>query len=146
MPPNASVRNAPQPPQPDLVSHFYWDGLRNSRILLQRCESCGRFRFPPMPGCPYCGATGSCETEVSGRGRIYSYVRVHRALTSAMQTEVPYVIAVVELDEGPRIAGRIEDGAAALDIDAPTVPRFVDHGSWIELRFVLSDTHAVAPL
>lgn len=141
----SAARNGPAAPEMDLESHGFWAALRSRRIVLQRCESCDHLRFPPMPACPFCGAVRLTEVEVSGRGRVYSYVRVHRALTAAMRTEAPYVIAVVQLDEGPRIVGRIEEGGAAIDVDAQVIPRFVEHGTWTELRFDVADAVVTSP-
>jgi hypothetical protein len=124
-------------PQTDIESRPYWDALREHRVVVQRCASCGRLRFPPMPGCPYCGARGREQVEVSGAGRVYSFVRVHRALTPAMEGEVPYVVAVVQLgDGGPRIIGRVDGDPFAVAIDDEMVPRFVNHDGWTELRFL----------
>ncbi|HXA29705.1 MAG TPA: OB-fold domain-containing protein [Candidatus Angelobacter sp.] len=129
------TQNVPAP-QVDIESRPYWDALREHRISVQRCTTCGRLRFPPMPGCPYCGARGFERVDVSGEGRVYSFVRVHRALTPAMEGEVPYVVAVVQLDGGgPRIIGRVDGDLAAVAIDDAVVPRFVDHDTWTELRF-----------
>jgi hypothetical protein len=127
-------------PQMDVESRPYWDGLREHRILLQRCTACARLRFPAMPGCPFCGARGFEREEVSGTGRVYSFVRVHRALTPAMEGEVPYTVAVVQLDAGGestlRVIGRVEGDPFAVGIDDAVEPRFVDHEDWTELRFV----------
>jgi uncharacterized OB-fold protein len=123
-------------PAVDVESRPYWDALRDHRITLQRCTACGRLRFPPMPGCPYCGARGYEREDVSGTGGIYSFVRVHRALTPSMEGEVPYVVAVVELDEGPRMIGRVDaPDVMAVAIGDRVQPRFVDHDAWTELRF-----------
>jgi uncharacterized OB-fold protein len=128
---------ASQAPAPvaDLESARWWEALREHRIVLQRCDAQGHLRFPPMPACPYCGARGHTEVEVSGRGRVYAMVRVHRALTPAMAGEVPYAVATVELDEGPRVVARLEEGDGRLRIDAAVRPVFVDHEGWTELRF-----------
>jgi uncharacterized OB-fold protein len=93
-----------------------------------------------MPACPYCAATGSEDVEVSGSGSVYSYVVVHRALTPAMEDQVPYCIATVDLDGGGRIHGRLEPASAAA-IGQPVDAVFVDHPGWTELRF-----RAAAPL
>ena len=122
-------------PVADLESARWWEALREHRVVLQRCDAGGHLRFPPMPSCPYCGTRGFSEVEVSGRGRIYAMVRVHRALTPAMADEVPYAVATVELDEGPRVVARLEEGDGALRIDEAVRPRFVDHDGWTELRF-----------
>ena len=74
--------------------------------------------------------------EVSGEGTVYSFVRVHRALTPAMGDDVPYAVATVDLDAGVRMLGRVEPPETAR-IGARVEPRFVDHGDWTELRFAV---------
>lgn len=136
---------APPGPHPDIESEPFWEALRNHRLSLQRCPACGRLRFPPMPGCPYCGSDRAAAwVDVPGRGRVYSYVRVHRALTSAMVGATPYVVAVVELDEGPRLVGRLGAGADVVDIDDRVAAIFVDRGSWTELRWNVTSGRDVA--
>ena len=108
------------------------EGLTAGELRLQRCTECGRHRFPPMPSCPFCGIAGGTDVEVDGRGALYSWVVVHRALTPSQEGEVPYTIATVELPEGIRMVGRL-DGEPA---DRASVePVFVDHDDWTELRF-----------
>ncbi len=127
---------SPPAPQVDAESAPFWAALREHRIVMQRCGACSRLRFPPMPGCPYCGAPGREQVEVSGTGTVYSFVRVHRALTAAMHDEVPYTVAVVQLDDGgARLIGRVDDDAGALSIGDAVLPSFVDHAGWTELRF-----------
>jgi uncharacterized protein len=133
-------------PEVDDDNAFYWEGLRAHRLLLQRCgggaaddsagagNGCGRVRFPPMPGCPYCGAPGSTVVESDGRGVVYSQVRVHRAFSAAFEGDVPYVIATVELAGGCRTVGRVEP-AGASGIGVAVRARFHDHPDWTELRF-----------
>ncbi len=119
-------------PRTDVDSAPFWAALREHRIVLQRCEADGRLRFPPMPSCPHCGTPGGSEVEVTGDARVYSWVAVHRALTPAQETQVPYTIATVELSEGVRMVGRLEgepgDGVAV-------TPAFVDHDDWTELQW-----------
>ncbi|MDE3075716.1 MAG: Zn-ribbon domain-containing OB-fold protein [Chloroflexota bacterium] len=130
----SSTVSAPNP-RPDADSASFWQGLGDGRLLLQRCSTCDRFRFPPMPSCPYCGAPAWNEVASAGRGRVYSWVRVHVALTPAVKDDVPYTIAVVELDEGPRVVGRI-DGHEGVAIGDPVTAAFANRGDWTELRFV----------
>ncbi len=124
------------PPVVDEDSAFYWAGLRAHRLLLQRCEDveCRRVRFPPMPGCPWCGGVGSSIVESSGRGVVYSQVRVHRAFSDAFAADVPYVVATVELDDGCRVVGRVEPEERSA-IGAAVEAFHHDHGEWTELRF-----------
>jgi uncharacterized OB-fold protein len=122
-------------PEVDHDSRGWWDGLREERIVLQRCERCRRERFPPMPGCPYCGHDRSEEAEAPSRGTLYSYVVVHHAFDPAFSAEVPYVIGTVELENGVRIPARIVAPVDEVQIDDELRARFVAHEEWTELRF-----------
>ena len=131
---------AVEPPAPvvDHVSAPFWEALSGHRVVVQSCGTCGRHRFPRVPWCPYCGAEGGEDVVVDGRGTVYSFVRVHRALTPAMADQVPYTIATVDLDGGARMVGRV-DPADAVAIGARVEPVFVDHADWTELRFRVGD-------
>jgi uncharacterized OB-fold protein len=122
-------------PAPDRESAAFWTALAEHRFVLQRCASCARHRFPPMPSCPWCGATGTTLSESSGGGEVYSWVTVHRAFAEAFAADVPYVVAAVELDEGCRVFGRVEVAPDAVHAGLAVVPVFVDHDDWTELRF-----------
>lgn len=126
---------APPRPSPDEQSEPYWAALREGRVLIQACTACGRRRFPPTPGCPYCADPGIRWEEAAGTGSVYSFITVHRAFDPAFASEVPYDIATVDLDGGGRVVGRAT-GATA--VGARVSPEFVDHGAWTELRFVVA--------
>ena len=83
---------------------FFWDGIAQGRLLVQRC-ACGRLRHPPGPACPVCHSFEWEAVEVSGRGRIYSYVVMHHPPIPPF--EYPNPIALVELDEGPRLVANL---------------------------------------
>jgi len=129
-------------PQPDLDSAPFWDGLRRHAVIVQECDDCGRRRFGRLGSCPYCGVPGGTDVEVAGTGTVYSFVRIHRALTPEMAGEVPYTVGTIELDgpaagvAGPRLLGRVEP-AGDVAIGSRVRPTFVDHPSWTELRFVV---------
>ncbi|MCB0997566.1 MAG: OB-fold domain-containing protein [Acidimicrobiales bacterium] len=137
--PVGPVPSAPVP-VPDLDTAPFLSALRDEQLLLQRCDACGRHRFPPMPSCPWCGAERHVFEAVAGVGQVYSFVTVHRPLTPAFADEVPYVIATVDLDVGCRIFGRLEapDGSTpdVVRIGRRVVARFVHHADWTEVRFV----------
>ncbi len=98
-------RAVPPLPRPSPESEPFWSALREGRFQLQRCGSCGHFRFPPAVHCPHCwGADASWET-LSGRGRVFSHVTFRRGYHPAFPP--PYVVAVIELQEGPRLASRL---------------------------------------
>ena len=126
---------APQP-SPDQQSAPYWAGLRDRTVLVQACTACGRRRFPPTPGCPYCADPGIRWEEAPGTGTVYSAITVHRAFDPAFAADVPYDIATVDLDGGGRVVGRVRGGA---EIGTRVRPTFVDHGDWTELRFTAEE-------
>jgi uncharacterized OB-fold protein len=126
---------APEPPRSDVDSAPFWAALRERTIPLQRCDSCHEVRFPPMPTCPYCGARGATDLDATGRGSVYSWVQVVYPLDDRFADQVPYTVAVVELDEGPRIAARVE---GTVDFGSAVEARFVDHADWSELRFAIA--------
>ena len=127
-----------EPPTPavDLDSKFHWDCLREHKLLLQSCSDCGRFRFPPMPSCPYCASPDFKVEEVSGEGKIYSWIVVHRAFAEPFISQVPFTLLTVELKEGCRIVGRFSSS------DPPKFgtlvrPCYFDHIDWTEIGFTV---------
>jgi uncharacterized OB-fold protein len=102
-----TVQHGFVPPQVDADSRAWWAALGEHRLLLPRCHDCGLTWFPPTPGCPRCASTEVRLVEASGRGRVYSWVVVNRALDPAFAGDAPYVILTVDLDEGARIFGRL---------------------------------------
>ena len=94
-------------PRPSPESVPYWKAAREHRLVIQRCDACGQFWFPPSQSCPHCLASDFTWTPVSGRGKVFSFVTYHRVYHPAFAKEVPYVVALVELDEGPRLLTNI---------------------------------------
>ena len=92
-------------PQPTPLSEPFWAAAREGRLVLQRCGACGAYRWTPQLLCIRCWAEDYAWTEVSGRGRIYSATVVHRPPTPAFTA--PYVVVVVELEEGPLMLTRM---------------------------------------
>jgi len=100
----ATTRKPSPKPTPD--TEAYWEGTRQGELRLQRCTSCGGAFFYPRSACPRCGS-GAVEWFVSsGRARLHTYVISHRP-APGYEAQVPYAIAVVELDEGPRMLTNI---------------------------------------
>jgi hypothetical protein len=94
-------------PRPSPESMPFWDGARAKRLMLPRCNVCGRFWFPPSQRCRHCLAADFEWQPSAGLGRIYSFVVYHRVYHPAFEGEVPYIVAIVELDEGPRLITNI---------------------------------------
>lgn len=122
-------------PQPTPETQHFWDGCKNGKLLLQRCKNTGNAYFPPRPFSPY---TGSKEVEVfeaSGRAKLFSYVINHRP-AKGFEKQGPYAIAVVELDEGPRMMSNIvecEQTPEALKLDMALEVVFEDINDEITL-------------
>jgi uncharacterized protein len=79
----------------------------SDRFMLPRCGACGKFHFYPKPACPHCASPRIDWAEASGRGAVYSHSTVHRAPSAAFKGDLPYVIAIVETDEGPHLLSRV---------------------------------------
>ena len=94
-------------PRPSPESMPFWEGAKARCLMLPRCNSCGRFWFPPSQRCRHCLAADFAWQQVAGVGRIYSFVVYHRVYHPSFEGEVPYVVAIVELDEGPRLLTNI---------------------------------------
>jgi uncharacterized OB-fold protein len=95
-------------PSPDPETQPFWDGCREGRFLVRHCNACGRDYFYPRPFCPTCWSDDVEWKEASGRGTLYTYSIVHVNDLPPFNQHVPYVAAIVELDEGPRVMTNIE--------------------------------------
>lgn len=82
-----------------------WDSIGRKQWELQRCDSCGAFRYPPGPACPYCGSMAASWKAISGRGTIFSWVVFHRQYFDDYPP--PYNVVSVELAEGPLIVSNL---------------------------------------
>ncbi|MFJ5986761.1 bifunctional MaoC family dehydratase N-terminal/OB-fold nucleic acid binding domain-containing protein [Lentzea sp. NPDC092896] len=87
-------------------TEYFWEGTRQGELRIQRCGGCGLLRHPPGPMCPECGATKPKYLVSEGYGVVYSYVVHHHPQVPGKQT--PFVIALIELDEGVRMLGELD--------------------------------------
>ena len=94
-------------PRPAPESVPYWQAAKEHRLALPKCEDCSQFWFPPSRTCPHCLSTNFSFQNVSGRGKVFSFVTFHRVYRPAFAEDVPYVVALVELEEGPRVLTNI---------------------------------------
>lgn len=112
-------------PQPTPETQHYWDGAKVGELRLQRCGDCSHVYFPARPFCPACSSRDVNWFTASGKGTLFSYVINHRAPKGF---EAPYIIAVVQLEEGPRMMSNLVDcpqTPEALEIDMPLEVTFV---------------------
>lgn len=94
-------------PNPPPESAPFWQGAREHRLRIPRCSACGLAWFPPSALCPGCLSPDTRWEDASGQGRVFSFVVFHRVYHPYFADKVPYVVAVVELAEGPRLVTNI---------------------------------------
>ena len=122
-------------PKPTPETQHFWDGTRAGELRLQRCNACANVYFPPRPFCPPAPRARSSVFTASGKGRLYSYVIHHRPVPGFTP---PYAIAVVELDEGPRMMTNI--------VDCPQTPEALVLDMPVEVAFEKLDDKITLPL
>lgn len=114
----------------DAGSAAFFDAAARGVLLVQRCAACATVLTPEARTCLSCGSVDLGPAEASGLGRLVSWVVVRHAPIPALAGAVPYLSAVVELDEGPWLMVRLIDGdPAALRADDPVQVDFVRSGA-----------------
>lgn len=111
-------------PKPTPTSRPFWDAARRHELSLQRCGACHKFVYYPRERCPHCFSDKLGWERASGRGKIYSYTVVRRASSRAF--DQPYVLAIVELDEGVRMTTDIEAPPESVKVGMPVAVYFDD--------------------
>jgi uncharacterized OB-fold protein len=105
------VAERPPEPQPDELTQFFWDGISQHQLLIQRCRNCLQYNHPPLPHCRFCLSTELTPTEVSGRGVLDSFIIVMEPGHPYFLSRVPYNLSVVELAEqqGLKMVSQVVD-------------------------------------
>ena len=126
------MASQPQKPTPtlDADSQTFWEACARHELVIQRCADCARLRFPPVGYCPHCGSTAVEHVTASGRGRVYSWIVVTHAVPKEIYAgEVPYAVALVELEEGVRLPTNIVGcDPAKISADMPVEVVFEERG------------------
>ncbi|WP_214409479.1 bifunctional MaoC family dehydratase N-terminal/OB-fold nucleic acid binding domain-containing protein [Sphaerisporangium fuscum] len=107
----APEKRKPYPLKPAINrdTAFFWEGVREGELRIQKCGDCGELRHPPGPICPSCRSANRSYTVASGLGEVHSYVVHHNPPVPGIET--PFVVAVVQLPEGTRIVGNVVECA-----------------------------------
>jgi hypothetical protein len=111
------------PPLANATTLPWWEAAAEHRLVVQRCTSCKHTRHPPAPFCPECRSFESDWRELSGRGEVYSYTAVHRAI--AADQKLPFVVAIIALED----AGGIRMISNLVDVE----PEDIEIGMPVEL-------------
>lgn len=125
------AQRAPQRMAPvvTLDAKFFWDHAAEGKLVAQRCSDCQAYRFPPRPMCPQCHSLETDIVELSGRGRVYSWVRPQHP--PAFGFSEPPTAAVIELEEGFRMVSNVvdipfEDVTAGMPVEVTFAPTMKD--------------------
>jgi hypothetical protein len=109
----------PKPRTFDPIDSAFWQNCQDGTLRFQRCSACDAWRFLPRYICANCGSADYEWSPSSGKGHVFSWTVTHQALHPAFADEVPFVAAIIELEEGVRMATRLVDCApetVALDM------------------------------
>lgn len=112
-------------PQIDPESQSYWTAAREGRLLIKRCTDCGKAHHYPRELCPHCHSDRVTWEQASGKGTVYTYTVARRPAGPAFKGDTPYVVALVELAEGPRMMTNL----------ITVAPERVRIGMPVQLRF-----------
>lgn len=93
-------------PAPDEISAEYWSTLAEGRFLLQRCAECAHYQFYPRALCVGCAGEPVWD-EASGRGTVHTFTVIRQNGAPMFRDSTPYVVAMIELEEGPRLMGNV---------------------------------------
>ncbi|MGW2647028.1 Zn-ribbon domain-containing OB-fold protein [Streptomyces sp. NPDC001393] len=100
-------------PEPDAFTRPYWEAAERGRLLIRRCRACGRAHHYPREFCPHCWSEDVTWEQASGRAVLYTWSTVHRNDLPPFSERTPYVAAVVDLAEGPRMMTQVVECAGA---------------------------------
>jgi uncharacterized OB-fold protein len=117
-------------PKPTPWSKPFWDGCKNGKLLIQQCKECQRYVFYPKLFCPFCLSYDLNWIEATGKGKIYTFTVVYSYQPTEFSADVPYVVAVIDLEEGVRMMSNIvgcKPEAVKCDMDVEVVFEKVSH-------------------
>ena len=121
-------------PEPNGDSSFYWAAAAEGRLVIRACKACGARHFMPRHLCPQCWSDQLEWIDSKGQGAVHSFSTVHRAPTPEFSANTPYVIAMVDLDEGPRMfANIVGQDAQSVAIGDRVHVTFEDRGEGVKV-------------
>jgi hypothetical protein len=128
---------------PDVWTAPFWEATREHRLTAPKCTSCGEFRMPPAPFCWNCRTQGLEWIELSGRGTVFTFVIVRKALIPQLADAIPNVVAVIDLEGAPgcRLVGNVlQIEPEAVEIGMPVVVAWDDIDDMVTIPRFVPDT------
>ncbi|MFC1971448.1 Zn-ribbon domain-containing OB-fold protein [Chloroflexota bacterium] len=105
----------------------FWDYCKKHELRMQQCSQCGHIRYPAGIICPKCHSMEAEWVRLSGKGKIYSFIIFHRIYHEGFRNDMPYSVAIIHLEEGPRmISNMVECKLEDIKIDMPVEVVFED--------------------
>lgn len=112
----------------------YWKACREGWVALQQCDTCGHSWHPPQPTCPICRRSEWTWVRAGDSGKVYSFAVIRHAAHDAVVAKLPYIVALITLDEGPNILMNIVDcGSVVPYVGMPVVFRLAPSPGGLEL-------------
>ena len=126
----------PRPLSPEVTKPF-WEAAKRHELVIPRCTRCDHLFFYPRSECPRCLSNHLEWMQVSGRGRLHTYTVVYKPANAAFRDDTPYIYAVVQLDEGPRMVSNVvQCEIDAVRVDMPLEAIFDDvTPEWTLVKF-----------
>jgi uncharacterized OB-fold protein len=122
------------PPGIDRGNDWFWDGVRQGRLLIQRCASCGRLRYPNAPMCGACQSLEWDTQAATGRGCVHTWLVAHHPT----REDESRIVVLVDLEEGVRMVSNIVDfDPAEIEQDLPLELTFRTYGDVVLPQFVV---------
>jgi uncharacterized OB-fold protein len=116
----------PRPLSPEVTRPF-WEAAKRHELVMPRCKTCDNLFFYPRSECPRCLSNHLEWMQVSGRGRLHTYTIVYQSANAAFRDDTPYIYAVVQLNEGPRLVSNVvQCDLDAVKVDMPLEAIFDD--------------------
>jgi uncharacterized protein len=126
----------PRPLSPEVTRPF-WEAAKRHELVIPRCTICDHLFFYPRSECPRCLSNHLEWMQASGRGRLHTYTVVYQPANAAFRDDTPYIYAVVQLDEGPRMVSNVvQCEIDAVRVDMPLEAIFDDvTPEWTLVKF-----------
>ena len=122
-------KTLPKPiPRPNADSRPYWEACNRGELTYQRCGACGHAQFYPRSLCIQCKSKDLSWQKSSGRATVYSFTEMHRAAIPSYQANVPYLVALLEMEEGFRLITNVEGPTNQIQIGTKGSIVFEDRG------------------
>ena len=138
----------PLPPKPvaDRDTQAFWDAVAEHRLVVPRCDTCGRWIWQPRPLCPACHGDALAWTEVGGAGTVVSWTALHPPVLPVWADKLPFVILLVELDDAPgvRMIGQLVDDRGEL-LTTNGESAGITFGSPVALRWRIDEAGQTLP-